>query len=602
MPAKRAKCVGDNRAQLGGDAFDVFAGAGINLQRVADVDEQWSSDLCAGFQLHRLAHIGGGIAASAWLTVFHLQFDVRWWRDADRLTIEQHAGADHTFLEVLPSVVHFVQRQFVLFEADVVHEYERIHLAIQKLHFDFFDVGSFQSVTTLVNAAQRCSTQQVLQAAFIQGVSLAWLAEIKFNHQPRLAVDLNLDTFAEITCLVRRHSRFPTPQKTKPDSVMLYGPQAGGCGRDDHVHPGQTRRNATLAAIFSLGRCNVNIVTSQSDSVRAGLTSDDGPASTWRQILKRAIRDPAQLLATLDLPTITDERQKGAMAQFPLLVPEGYLARMERGNWQDPLLRQVLPLGEEMAQVPGFVPDAVNDGAAKKQAGLLQKYEGRALLVTTGACAVHCRYCFRRHYPYSEGPRSAADWQPALDELAKDPNLEEILLSGGDPLTIVDEQLAELMRRMAQIPQLKRVRVHTRLPILIPERVTEELIQLLRGTRLVPWMVIHANHTNELDESVAQAVAKLVDAGIPVLNQAVLLAGVNDSLEALVILSKRLLAMRVMPYYLHQLDKVSGTAHFEVPIERGLVLMDDLRNALPGYSVPRYVQEIAGEKSKRILI
>lgn len=394
-----------------------------------------------------------------------------------------------------------------------------------------------------------------------------------------------------------------SPLHKKRSQIRLcYRPQAGGWGRDDRVHPGQTRRNATLAAIFSLGRCNVNIVTSQGDSVRAGLAAADRAAPGWRQILKRALRDPAQLLAALDLTTTIDEQQMGAMAQFPLLVPEGYLARMERGNWQDPLLRQVLPLGEEMAQVPGFVPDAVNDRAAKKQAGLLQKYEGRALLVTTGACAVHCRYCFRRHYPYSEGPRSAADWQPALDELAKDPNLEEILLSGGDPLTIVDEQLAELMQRMAQIPQLKRVRVHTRLPILIPERVTEELIQLLRGTRLVPWMVIHANHANELDTSVAQAVAKLVDAGIPVLNQAVLLARVNDSLEALVNLSKRLLEMRVMPYYLHQLDKVSGTAHFEVPIERGLVLMDDLRNQLPGYGVPRYVQEIAGEKSKRILI
>lgn len=383
---------------------------------------------------------------------------------------------------------------------------------------------------------------------------------------------------------------------------MLYGPQAGGWGRDIQVHPGQTRRNATLAAIFSLGRCNVNIVTSQGDSVRAGLAAADTVALGWRQILKRALRDPAQLLAALDLPATLLPDQIASNRDFPLLVPEGYLARMQRGNPADPLLRQVLPLAEEQAVVPGFVPDAVNDAAAKTQPGLLQKYQGRALLVTTGACAVHCRYCFRRHYPYSEGPRSAADWQPALEELAQDPDLEEILLSGGDPLTIVDEQLAELMQRMASIPQLKRVRIHTRLPILIPERVTEELLTLLRSTRLTPWMVIHANHAQELDESVAHAVGKIVDAGIPVLNQAVLLAGVNDSLEALVNLSKRLLDLRVIPYYLHQLDKVSGTAHFEVPIERGLVLLDNLRNQLPGYAVPRYVQELPGEKSKRILI
>jgi EF-P beta-lysylation protein EpmB len=223
------------------------------------------------------------------------------------------------------------------------------------------------------------------------------------------------------------------------------------------------------------------------------------------------------------------------------------------------------------------------------------------LLITTGACAVHCRYCFRRHYPYSEGPRSIDDWQPAIDRLAADPSIDEVLLSGGDPLTLVDEQLAELARRLAEIPHLRRLRIHTRLPIVIPQRVTSELLDWLSGTRLAPIMVVHANHPQEIDAATAGALTKLIDAGVPVLNQSVLLRGVNDHAEALIDLSRRLIDLRVMPYYLHQLDRVQGAAHFEVPISRGLELVAQMRAALPGYAVPRYVQEIAGDAHKRVL-
>jgi len=258
-------------------------------------------------------------------------------------------------------------------------------------------------------------------------------------------------------------------------------------------------------------------------------------------------------------------------------------------------------LDAELAEQPGFVADPVGDDNARLSAGLLQKYSGRALLVTTGACAIHCRYCFRRHFPYSESPHAPADWQPALNRISADPTIDEVLLSGGDPLTLVDAQLAELTRRIAAIGHVKRLRIHTRLPIVIPQRVTAEMIAWLRGTRLAPIMVVHANHANEIDEPTAAALSRLVDGGVSVLNQSVLLAGVNDSAEALIALSWRLVDLRVMPYYLHQLDRVQGAAHFEVPIERGLELIEHMRHALPGYAVPRYVQEIAGEANKRVL-
>ena len=245
--------------------------------------------------------------------------------------------------------------------------------------------------------------------------------------------------------------------------------------------------------------------------------------------------------------------------------------------------------------------DPVGDANALQAAGLLQKYQGRGLLITTGACAIHCRYCFRRHYPYSDSPRSPDDWQPALDRLAADHTIDEVILSGGDPLTLVDRHLAELARRIERIDHVRRLRIHTRLPIVIPQRVTGELIGWLTATPLTPIVVVHANHSQEIDDATAAALSRLVDAGIPVLNQAVLLRGVNDNVAALVGLSRRLIDLRVMPYYLHQLDRVQGAAHFEVPIARGMALVEEMRRQLPGYAVPRYVQEVAGEPHKRVL-
>lgn len=341
------------------------------------------------------------------------------------------------------------------------------------------------------------------------------------------------------------------------------------------------------------------MVTSQRGIVRSG-----GPvpgAASWQQAIRNAVRDPRELGRLLCLPSHHVEAAIGGSRDFPLFVPRGYLARMRRGDPNDPLLRQVLPRADETRPAAGFSGDPVGERQAMQQPGLLRKYDGRALIVTTGACAVHCRYCFRRHFPYGQVPKSASARNGTLAAIAADPSLREVILSGGDPLTLADEQLADFAERLARIPHVQRLRVHTRLPIVIPERVTGELLSWLTGTRLNPVVVLHANHPAELAPVVAQAVARLVDAGIVVLNQAVLLAGVNDNVAALEGLSQRLIDLRVLPYYLHQLDQVAGAAHFEVPVERGKELIEALRRRLPGYAVPRYVRETAGAPSKVVL-
>lgn len=318
----------------------------------------------------------------------------------------------------------------------------------------------------------------------------------------------------------------------------------------------------------------------------------------WQTLLREAVRDPAELCRLLDLPAEWAERAVAAAAEFPLRVPRGFVARMRKGDPFDPLLRQVLPLADELVPQEGFTADPVGDLSAELAPGVLQKYRGRALLVLTGACAVHCRYCFRRHFPYEDVPKGRLQWEAALAPIAADPSVEEVLLSGGDPLSLTDAALLPLFERLAEIPHLRRLRIHTRWPIVLPERVTEALVAALARSRPTPVVVLHANHARELDGSVAAAVARLRRADVLLFNQAVLLRGVNDSETALAELSERLSELRIVPYYLHQLDRVAGAAHFEVPTERGLELLAALRRRLPGYAVPRYVREIAGEPHK----
>ena len=333
----------------------------------------------------------------------------------------------------------------------------------------------------------------------------------------------------------------------------------------------------------------------------APLALQPSPALRWQQAWREAVRDPRELLAMLGLDALAEGLSDAAASQFPLRVPRGFVARMRHGDAHDPLLRQVLPLDEEMRVAPGFSLDAVGDGAARAGAGLLQKYRGRALLVTTGSCAVNCRYCFRRHFPYAEETAARDGWREAVQAIRADTSIDEVILSGGDPFSLATSRLAELTEALAGIGHLKRLRIHTRLPVVLPERVDAPLLQWLAG---LPWpvaVVIHANHANEFDASVDSALAGLRDAGARLLNQAVLLRGVNDSVEALAELGERSFAAGVLPYYLHQLDRVAGAAHFEVPDQQAKALHAALAARTSGYLVPRLVREVAGDPGKRPL-
>jgi L-lysine 2,3-aminomutase len=321
----------------------------------------------------------------------------------------------------------------------------------------------------------------------------------------------------------------------------------------------------------------------------------------WQQLWREAVRDPRELLSLLGLEHLGGHVSDAAATQFPLRVPRGFISRMRHGDPHDPLLRQVLPLDDEDRIVPGFELDAVGDGAARAANGVIRKYHGRALLIATGSCAIHCRYCFRRHFPYAAETAAAAGWSDAIGLIAADASIDEVILSGGDPLSLATSKLAELTDALAAVPHLKRLRIHTRLPTVLPERVDALLLDWLRA---LPWpvaIVVHVNHANEFDANVDAALAGLRGTGATLLNQAVLLRGVNDTLDALVDLGERGFASGVMPYYLHQLDRVAGAAHFEVDDARARSLHAALAARLPGYLVPRLVREVAGDPGKRAL-
>ncbi len=324
-----------------------------------------------------------------------------------------------------------------------------------------------------------------------------------------------------------------------------------------------------------------------------------GAPARWQQLWRQAIRDPGELLSRLGLDPAALGVSAEAGAQFALRVPEGFVARMRHGDRNDPLLRQVLPVDEELRYVPGFSLDAVGDGAAKKATGVIQKYRGRALLVATGSCAINCRYCFRRHFDYGAENAAKGGWQEAVQTIAEDPDIDEVILSGGDPLSLATHKLVELTDALRAIGHIRRLRIHTRLPIVLPERVDDELVGWLAS---LPWplaIVVHANHANEFDASVDTALARLRGIGAHLLNQAVLLRGVNDSVQALQELSERSFAAGVLPYYLHQLDRVEGVAHFEVDDARAKALVAGLTARLSGYLVPKLVRELQGDTSKR---
>jgi EF-P beta-lysylation protein EpmB len=326
----------------------------------------------------------------------------------------------------------------------------------------------------------------------------------------------------------------------------------------------------------------------------------------WQRELAEAVRDPVELL---DLVGLTPERLgngacaaslRAACVQFPLRVPRPFIARMRRGDPDDPLLRQVLAVGAELLPAAGYSSDPLREADAREAPGLLHKYHGRALLIATGACAVHCRYCFRRHFDYgTQQPEAgAARWSTALRHVAADASIEEIILSGGDPLSLGNPRLSGLLRELHALPQLRRIRIHTRTPIVLPSRVDGGLVEALGAIRDKLVVVVHANHPAEIDAATASALRSLQSVSTSLLNQSVLLAGVNDDAATLGQLSTRLFESGVLPYYLHQLDPVAGAAHFFVPDARATQLARELNARLPGYLVPRLVREIPGQPGK----
>lgn len=322
------------------------------------------------------------------------------------------------------------------------------------------------------------------------------------------------------------------------------------------------------------------------------------PEARWQAELAASFTRIEDLLEFLNLPASGADAGRLAAGRFAFRVTRSYAARMQKGDSSDPLLRQVLPLGEELIERPGFAADPVGDLAAVVAPGLLHKYHGRALVIATGACAINCRYCFRREFPYGDSRIGRQREDEALAYIASDPAIAEVILSGGDPLVLGDERLGDLVEKITAIGHVERLRIHTRLPIVLPSRITPGLLAMLARTRLKTLVVIHANHPREFNAEVGRALAALREAGIFLLNQSVLLRGVNDAGQTLVELSETLFSHGVLPYYLHLLDAASGTAHFDLPLAEALALHEHLSRRLPGYLVPRLVREEAGKPYK----
>jgi EF-P beta-lysylation protein EpmB len=337
--------------------------------------------------------------------------------------------------------------------------------------------------------------------------------------------------------------------------------------------------------------------------VKSSISLQRLPArSVWQRELAASITDAGELLEALKLPGGLLEPATRAAQAFGLRVTRSFLSRMRPGDVNDPLLRQVLPLGDELIETPGYTPDPLDERTAMRAPQLLHKYAGRALLITTEACAIHCRYCFRREFPYSpqehEGRPTGGRWSGALEAIAGDASIEEVILSGGDPLSLGDARLTQLTDAICAIPHVKRLRVHTRQPVVLPSRVDAGLLTWLKGIRLPVVVVLHANHPNEIDDDVREACASLRTAGITLLNQSVLLRGVNDDVDTLQQLSCALFEAGVLPYYLHVPDRVRGTAHFDVDDDTARNLVAELMTRVSGYLVPRLVREIPGAESK----
>lgn len=336
-------------------------------------------------------------------------------------------------------------------------------------------------------------------------------------------------------------------------------------------------------------------------SVEIRPNTNKPPVSSWQLEYKTSITNVALLCQTLGLEIEQLPISYQANKQFQLRAPQSYVKRMQHNNPNDPLLLQVLPTSNEETHIDGYLKDPVGDLQSVKSPGLLHKYNGRALLLATSRCAIHCRYCFRRHFPYSTQNPRGDSWAQTIQELQQDQSISEVILSGGDPLVLDDSELTKLITRLEPIAHIKRLRIHTRLPVVIPNRINDELLNWISHTRLQVIMVLHVNHANEINIEMHEGLQKLKDINCTLLNQSVLLRNVNDHPTSLINLSESLFSAGVLPYYLHLLDKVEGAAHFDVSEDNAQTLMREISKHLPGYLVPKLVREIASAKSKSLI-
>lgn len=328
---------------------------------------------------------------------------------------------------------------------------------------------------------------------------------------------------------------------------------------------------------------------------------NSSPKTDWQNALINAVTDPKELLTLLELDNNLLNMATLAAERFMLKVPHSFIARMEKKNLNDPLLRQVLPLGAELENKVGYSADPLQETAFNPTKGLLHKYHGRVLLTYTATCAINCRYCFRREFPYKKNNPGSAGWSDALDYISQNPSINEVILSGGDPLVANDTMLKNFIEKLATIQHVTRLRIHSRLPIVLPERITPQFIQIFTQTRLKTVMVIHCNHAQEINYEVKEAMQMLAKAGVLLLNQSVLLKDINDNADTLISLSEALFDAGVQPYYLHVLDKVQGTAHFDISIEVAKALHGTMTQRLPGYLVPKLACEQPGAPAKMLI-
>lgn len=320
----------------------------------------------------------------------------------------------------------------------------------------------------------------------------------------------------------------------------------------------------------------------------------------WTDYLASAISDPIELLKVLNLPYDTYKNDIAARRLFPLRVPLPFVDKMQKGNPKDPLFLQAMTSQSEFIVTPGFSKDPLDEQKTPVP-NILHKYHNRLLFMIKNSCAINCRYCFRRHFPYAENKGNKNNWLKALTYIQAHPEIEEVIFSGGDPLMAKDKEMIYLVQALEKIPHVQRLRIHSRLPVVIPQRITDELCQLFAESRLQILLVNHINHPNEIDDLFQQAMQKLKQANVTLLNQSVLLKGINDNVETLKILSDRLFQSGILPYYLHLLDKVEGASHFYISDEQALLIYNSLQAATSGYLVPKLAREIGGEPNKTLI-